>query len=191
MALTVKKIDKLLRKGEQGRHLDSGTTGVRGLYLEIGGRTNAHWLLRYQLRGRTRWMGFGSARTFSLDEARARAKIERQKLADKIDPLVVRRAERAKAAAAPETLTFAKAAQAYFDQHEAKWTNRKHAAQFLSSLKTYVFPRLGASRCCRDRHPACAVSAGSERFPPTKAVPLATSGKYGRRRPAVCGTALS
>jgi hypothetical protein len=110
MALTVKKVAKLLRRGEQGRYLDSGTTGERGLYLEIGGRTNAHWLLRYQLNRRTRWMGLGSARTFSLDEARARAKVERQKLADKIDPLAVRRAERAKAAAAPETLTFAKAA---------------------------------------------------------------------------------
>ena len=144
MALTVKKVAKLLRQGEQGRHLDSGTTGERGLYLEIGGRTNAHWLLRYQLRGRTRWMGLGSARTFSLDEARARAKIERQKLADKIDPLAIRRAERAKAAAVPETLTFAKATQAYFDQHEAKWTNAKHRDAFLSTLKQYAFPRIGA-----------------------------------------------
>src|SRR5262245_4253596 len=118
MSLTVKKVAKLLRRGEPGRHLDSGTTGERGLYLEIGGRTAAYWLLRYQLRGRTRWMGLGSARTFSLDEARARAKVERQKLADKVDPLAVRRAERAKAAAAPAALIFAEAAQKYFDQHE-------------------------------------------------------------------------
>jgi Phage integrase central domain len=57
--------------------------------------------------------------------------------------LAVRRAERAKAAAAPETLTFAKA-QAYFDQHEAKWTNAKHRDAFLATLRQYAFPRIGA-----------------------------------------------
>ncbi len=142
--LTVKKVAKLLRQGKKGRHLDGGPGGVRGLYLEIESKTNAHYLLRFQLNHRTRWMGLGSARTFALPEARTRAKVERQKLADKIDPLAIRRAERAKAAAAPEILIFAKAAQAYFDQHEAKWSNRKHAAQFLSTLKQYAFPRLGA-----------------------------------------------
>jgi hypothetical protein len=99
--LTVKKVAKLLRQGKKGRHLDGGPGGVRGLYLEIESKTNAHYLLRFQLNHRTRWMGLGSARTFALPEARTRAKVERQKLADKIDPLAVRRAERAKAAAAP------------------------------------------------------------------------------------------
>jgi integrase len=142
--LTVKKVAKLLRQGKKGRHLDGGPGGVRGLYLEIESKTNAHYLLRFQLNHRTRWMGLGSARTFALPEARTRAKVERQKLADRIDPLAIRRAERAKAAAAPETLTFAKAAQAYFDQHEAKWTNAKHRDAFLSTLKQYAFPRIGA-----------------------------------------------
>ena len=139
MALTVKRVAKLLRQGELKRHLDE-----RGLYLEIASKASAHWLLRYQLNKRTRWMGLGSARTFSLDEARERARQERKKLADKIDPLAVRRAERAKAAAAPEVLTFSRAAQLYFDQHEAKWTNAKHRDAFLSTLKEYAFPRIGA-----------------------------------------------
>src|SRR5262245_32468066 len=112
MALTVKKVIKLLRRGEPGRYLDSGAAGERGLYLVVASRTNAHWELRYQIRGRTRWMGLGSARVFSLEEARARARRERQRLADKVDPLAVRRAERAtQAAQAATTLTFVEAAQ--------------------------------------------------------------------------------
>ena len=144
MALTVKKVAKLLRQGKPKRHLDSGVAGQRGLYLEIASKTSAHWLLRYQLNHRTRWMGLGSARVFALAEARARAKIERQKLADKVDPLAVRRAERAKAAAAPEVLTFAKAAQGYNDAHERMWSNAKHRDAFLSTLKQYAFPHIGA-----------------------------------------------
>jgi integrase len=40
-------------------------------------------------------------------------------------------------------LTFADAAQQFFDQHQAKWRNAKHRDQFLSSLKQYAFPTLG------------------------------------------------
>jgi hypothetical protein len=142
VALTSKRMTKLLRRGEPGRYRDGGD--VRGLYLVIGSKASAHWELRYQLHGRGRWMGLGSARTFTLAEARARAQQARQKLADKIDPLDTRHAERAaQRLAAAKTLTFAEAAQAYYEQHEAKWRNRKHRAQFLSTLQTYVFPKIG------------------------------------------------
>ena len=142
MALTIKKVAKLLRQGEPGRHSDKGgLEGVKGLRLVVAGRNAAHWELRYQLRGRTRWMGLGSARTFSLEEARQRAKEARQKLTDKVDPLEARRAERAEQdLAAARELTFAEAAQQYFDQHETKWRNARHRAQFISSLRQYAFP---------------------------------------------------
>jgi integrase len=145
LALTVKKASKLLRRGEPGRYLDSGAAGERGLYLVVASRTNAHWELRYQIRGRTRWMGLGSARTFSLKEARERARRERQRLADKVDPLAARRAERAtQAAQATSALTFIEAAQRYHAQHEAKWSNKKHREQFLTTMQEYVFPHIGA-----------------------------------------------
>ena len=145
MALTIKKVAKLLRRGEPGRHSDKGgLEGVKGLRLVVAGRNAAHWELRYQLRGRTRWMGLGSARTFSLDEARQRAKEARQKLTDKVDPLDLRKAERAKQSlAAARELTFSEASQQYFDQHEAKWRNARHRAQFISSLQQYAFPLIG------------------------------------------------
>ena len=87
MALTAKKIARL--RQQPGRYIDGGDLG-RGLYLQVteGG---ASWLLRYERGGRERWLGLGSLADFSLKEARARAKQNRQLLADGIDPSVVKK----------------------------------------------------------------------------------------------------
>jgi integrase len=138
--LTAKGIARLLKR--PGRYRDDGP--ARGLLLCVTGSNNASWQLRYEIGGKERWLGLGSVRDFSLKEARERARAARQKLADGIDPLAAKRDERtAKALAAARTLTFAEAATQYFDQHSAKWTNRKHRAQFLSTLRAYAFPVLG------------------------------------------------
>jgi integrase len=47
------------------------------------------------------------------------------------------------AAARARALTFREAAENYHSQHESAWRNRKHAAQFLSTLRAYAFPVLG------------------------------------------------
>jgi len=143
--LTAKRIERLRRK--PGRYLDGGDLG-RGLYLQIteGG---ASWLLRYERtvgeKRIERWMGLGSLRDFSLKESRERARQQRQLLADGIDPLEQKKAARAEqAVAAAKTVTFAESTQRYFDSHEKQWRNAKHRAQFLSTLKTYAYPVIGA-----------------------------------------------
>jgi integrase len=106
--------------------------------------SNRSWLLRYEIDGKKRWMGLGALADFTLDEARERARQARQLLADGIDPLVRRQEERAtRALQAGKAITFQDAAQQYFDQHERKWKNAKHRAQFLSTIKEYAFPVLG------------------------------------------------
>jgi integrase len=140
MALTAKRIEQLRKK--PGRYLDGGDLG-RGLYLQVtdGG---ASWLLRYERGDRERWMGLGALRDFSLKEARARAKAKRQLLADGIDPLEAKKADKAaKALALAKAITFEEAARQYFDQHSKKWSNAKHRAQFLSTLTQYAFPKIG------------------------------------------------
>ena len=85
--------------------------------LDVRAKRAASWVLRYQLAGRVVHMGLGSAFEFTLSEARERARRERQRLRDKIDPLTVRRAERAaQVAATAKMLTFGEAAQCW---HEA------------------------------------------------------------------------
>jgi integrase len=144
-SLTVKRVAKLTRRGVAGRYLDSGGNGVRGLYLCIGGKNNAHWELRYERNGRGTWMGLGSAKTFSLEEARDRAKKHRQRLEDGDDPLQIKRAERAaKAATAAATKTFKQCAEDYIARHRGKWRSAKHGQQWLTSLATYVYPKIGS-----------------------------------------------
>ncbi len=136
MKLTVKQVAKLR---EPGRYGDG-----HGLYLQVMSPTNRSWLFRFERGGHERWLGLGPLHTFSLDEARERARRARQTLADGVDPLDARKSERAaRALEAAKAMTFEAAARAYFEQHERKWKNDKHAAQFLSTLKAYAFPKIG------------------------------------------------
>jgi integrase len=150
MSLTMKKVAKLLRRGVPGRHIDSDSGDPdrqRGLYLVVHHRDSASWELRYQLHGTPHWMGLGSARTFSLPEVRQRAKLARQQLADKRDPLQAKRDERAAAkalkGATRKILTFRAAAQRYHTQNESKWTNTQHRNEFLRSLERYAYTHIG------------------------------------------------
>ena len=59
MALTVKGVEKLLKKDAQpGVHLDE-----KGLYLQVIGEGSRSWLFRFERNGRERWMGLGPAKT--------------------------------------------------------------------------------------------------------------------------------
>src|SRR5436309_15485150 len=142
MNLTIKRIAKLLRKGQPGRHRDGE---VRGLYLCVANRRSANWQLRYQLHDRAHWMGLGSAFDFGLKDARERAKKHRQQLADGNDPLQLKRAERAaKAATAATIKSFKQCAEGYLEDNRGKWRSAKHGAQWASSLEDFVFPKIGA-----------------------------------------------
>ena len=136
MGLTVKKIAKLSKPGRYG--------DGHNLFLQVGPTGTKSWLLRYRLKGRERWMGLGALADFNLNEARDRARKARQLIADKIDPLDARAAERAAAELqAARAMTFADAAKAYFETHEASWTSRKYRQQFLNTLRDYVLPKIG------------------------------------------------
>jgi integrase len=136
--LSSKKVERVKNRG---RYADGV---VPGLYLQVSDSGAKSWLLRYEIVGRKRWMGLGSASVFSLKEARERARLARQKISDKIDPLEVRRAERAKQAqAAARTLTFREAAQRYYDANASAWSNMRHREAFNTTLTQYVHPIIG------------------------------------------------
>jgi hypothetical protein len=146
MALTAKRIarakpGKRKSDGEPvGRRYGDGN----GLYLQVNKDGVKSWLLRYERDGRERFMGLGPLHTITLVEARERARKPRLSLLDGIDPLEARATERAaRAVAAARSITFAEAARGYFNFHERKWKNAKQRAQFLSTLETYAFPKIG------------------------------------------------
>jgi integrase len=143
--LTVKRVERLQQKG---RYADGG-----GLYLQVNERGAKSWIFKFersvrdadgQPKRKEHMLGLGGLNTFSLPEARERARTLRQRLKDGIDPIAAERAEKAeRELAAAKTLTFAQAAQSYFDQHEGQWRNAKHRAQFISTIQTFANPIIG------------------------------------------------
>jgi integrase len=124
-----------------GRYRDSV---IAGLLLQITDSGAKSWILRYQLNHREHMLGLGSAATFTLKEARERGRAARQLLADRIDPVQSKHsAKQAAKLAEQRKLTFAEAAQKYFDQNADKWRNTKHRQQFLGSLRAIAFPTIG------------------------------------------------
>ena len=90
MQLSAKRVATLAKR--PGRYHDG-----HGLILVVVNSNNASWQLRFQRNGRERWLGLGPLHTVTLKDARERARAARLQLLDGIDPIDVRRAERAKA----------------------------------------------------------------------------------------------
>jgi len=131
------KLTALRVKSERrpGRHADGG-----GLVLHIRESGSRAWVLRLQVDGHRRDFGLGSADDVSLATARERAEDMRRQLRAGIDPVAERKAARAERSGVP---TFREAAKALHSDMRGGWRNPKHAAQWLSTLETYVFPKLG------------------------------------------------
>jgi integrase len=124
--LTFKQIERL---HEPGRYADGAN-----LWLQMRSASNKSWLLRYTLNGRARVMGLGAFPDVGLSEAREKARIERLRLAEGLDPLEERNrrlAEQRRAQAA--AITFRDAAKAVIAEREAKWS-AEHRRQWLASV---------------------------------------------------------
>ena len=123
--LTAKQVEY----AKPGRYGDGG-----GLWLEVSASGARHWTLRYQINGRARWMGLGSAEVVTLADARERARPARLALLDGIDPLEARRAQRAEQRRAQAaTITFREAAKAVIETRESDWS-AEHARQWRASV---------------------------------------------------------
>ncbi len=134
-----------------GMHADGG-----GLYLQVTAPSKAElqrdpdakgarsWSFRFMLNGQAREMGLGPLHTFTLAEARERARECRKLLSDGIDPIEQRKAKLAgERLAAATAMTFRQCAEAYIAAHKASWKNRVHAAQWPSTLASYAYPFFG------------------------------------------------
>jgi integrase len=116
-----------------------------GLYLQVAPTGAKTWIFRFQLVGRRRDMGLGSAGVYSLAEARQKAADARRLAAEGIDPIEHRAGQAAAGAlAAAKAMTFQACADQYISSHRAGWRNPKHAAQWPATLAAYVYPSFGA-----------------------------------------------
>jgi integrase len=128
-----------LPKLKAGLHADGG-----GLYLQVTGSGARTWIYRFMLDRRAREMGLGPLHIVTLAEARERARECRKLRHEGIDPIEARKAQRAEERLAAATaMTFKECAERYIEAHKAGWRNPKHAAQWPSTLTTYVYPMFG------------------------------------------------
>jgi integrase len=142
--LTARQVATLRKPGRYG---DGG-----GLWLQItcafdgSRRVTKSWLFWFTSpNGRTRQMGLGAADTFTLADARERARQARKLVADGIDPIEARRQQRMAAKLdTARAISFRQAAEKYIGSHKAGWKNAKHAKQWPTTLEAYAYPIIGA-----------------------------------------------
>lgn len=116
---------------EPGKYFDG-----QGLYLRVETNGSRFWVQRITIRGKRCELGLGSPSLVSLAEARTIALDNRKLARAGGDPLASKRE-------AAAVLSFEDAARKVHEMHSPTWKNPKHAAQFISTLETYAFPRLG------------------------------------------------
>ena len=115
-----------------------------GLYLQVTRANARSWIFRYYRNGKSREMGLGSLNAVSLANARLKASACRGLLADGIDPIAARDAERTQRNLEDaRAITFDQCAEAFITAHSAAWKNQKHVAQWKATLRTYVSPIFG------------------------------------------------
>ena len=125
VALSVRKVES----APAGRYTDG-----RGLMLVVKPSGTRSWVLRYQLNGRRRDMGLGPYPEVTLSAAREKAVVARRQVVEGFDPLN---------APTPRSMSFREAAADLIASKNPGWRNAKHAAQWTSTLRTYVDPVLG------------------------------------------------
>lgn len=126
MKLNARKVET----ATPGRHGDG-----RGLFLYVKPSGSRSWVLRYQVQGRRRDLGLGAYPDVNLAMARDRSSEARRLIAEGEDPITKRQQAKPK--------TFKDAALELIESKRPGWKSAKHAAQWTSTLETYVFPKFG------------------------------------------------
>ena len=110
-----------------------------GLHVKVDRSGSKRWVQRIVINGKRRDIGMGSCKLVSLAEAREKA-LENRKLARSGgDPIAAKRRSQG-------FLTFEEAALKVHDLSAPTWRNAKHGQQWLSTLRTFVYPHFGTKR---------------------------------------------
>lgn len=136
-----------IKNAQPGMHSDGN-----GLYLCVKPSGTKSWVFRFQLDGKRREMGLGALSTLEPVKARAEAARLKAKVAEGVDPLDERRADKAMQSALRKQavmeskraeMTFRKASEHFIESRKPGWSNAKHAQQWANTLATYAYPVIG------------------------------------------------
>ena len=137
MALSGKLTKKLVENLGAGRHGDGG-----GLYLVVDPSGARRWIMRVVVKGQKNKMGaplrtdfgLGGADVVTLNAARERALEYRRMAKQGLNP---------RFNAHREVPTFEEVAQQVHIDRMPTWKNKKHGEQWIGTLRTYAFPKIG------------------------------------------------
>jgi integrase len=148
MARLIGRLTELqVMRAKRGWHSDGG-----GLYLRVETkrgkdgkeRKSQWWTFRYGAGGK-RYHGLGPVHTISLATAREQARRCRQLLLEGVDPISAGKARRAAVTLAEaSSKTFQWCTEQFHAAHCARWTNHKHAKEWLASMRAHVLPKIGS-----------------------------------------------
>ena len=134
MALTEKRIERLLKDGTPGRYQDNG-----GLYFRIAPGGSTGWLLRVRVNGRRVDRGLGGYPAVSLREARVVAKTTYGALMQKgAGP-----SRHSPQPAAP-SLSLREATIQAHKTFKQDWRNEEETAKWLARMEKHVLSALGS-----------------------------------------------
>ena len=126
-----------------------GDGTVTGLRLEPGSaKGRGKWNLRFvsPITGKRRDMGLGAYPETSITDARKSAATARELILNGEDPIKARKADKSARKTDAQALTFEKAARQVHAALKPGWQNPRHAANWISSLEMYAFPRIGSRK---------------------------------------------
>lgn len=115
-----------------GRYMDGD-----GLSLLLTAPRKGYWVLHATINGRRRDIGLGPLDLVTLAEARELAIDMRRDIQRGIDPIEERKRQKI------EILTFKEAATKVHSEQKVTWKIGKHQDQWINTLETYAFPKLG------------------------------------------------
>jgi Protein of unknown function (DUF3363)/Arm DNA-binding domain len=116
-----------------------------GLSLVITASGAKRWELRLSTGGQRRQLGLGLYPGVSLDDARRNASALRRDFGQTAHAPSGRRQTVAAAPMTTAVMTFRAAFDDYFEMKAPQLSNPKHAAQWRSTMETYVFPSIDAA----------------------------------------------
>ena len=120
--LTARFVDSIK---EPGKYYDANN-----LFLRVYKAGSKNWVQRYTVDGKRREIGLGNANLIPLSEARELAFDNLRMVKKGIDPVEITEKKKS-------IPTFEEAALRVHEINKPSWSNKKHSAQFISTLKTY------------------------------------------------------
>ncbi len=128
-------------KNAKGKDKPYKLTDGQGLFLLVNPSGSKLWRFKYRFGGKEKLISLGTFPEISLAEARERRDAARKQVANDMNPVEIRKAEKAALVAATEN-AFEAVAREWHEKFSASWAP-SHAETTLQRMERDVFPVIG------------------------------------------------